>query len=683
MNFCNTANLNLESRLRESYGSVDVLIGRAKKGELSCQIDLGDAYSEGVEGFVEKDTEKAIGWLDTAIQNGCFNPYVLLKLGELLGLTREPHNQRKAYDLYHKAARLGSTCAQLNLAEMYRCGVEGVVNKDIKEAFEWYKKAAGESTVEYNTERGTEGLLIAGTTSKMGNAVVDFRQDALTQLYANYLVGDCPEGKPQPTKAVHYLTRAAELGNTEAQLNLGKIYLDGDCEQSKDLKKAKRWLEKASAGGNAVALELLQQSKMSDDKGHDASEVSTEAFKQALDIMTEKFSQRATAAKHPLAISNPVAFSEEMLHQYDWSPTARIYLQAYKLVKNGLEVLKKSNFTDERGITLIAHGYLTENSIFQAFPMIYELSSHILQLCREILIKKPGFFEGLLLSYALQGIIREKISDEQVRSDSQKIICIMNLINFIHKAEPNSLPCEHPFEFDKNYSSWLHVLYEHLASLYTISGAIKLGAEAAENSVKWCTAYCDAKRALGYLMMLLYVSRNVSEREDSSHQLPEEFLRLDNQQPHEREISKYDSWTAEKLRDTAVKVLKEYLVEAPPCYKTYPNACYYLANIHFLEGNRDEFRKYFELGQDAEEKRLPFLDPINLPLKDGIAPYYQLFVNVKIQPMCGNKACTKKVREHNLKFCGQCGMKKYCSKECQKADWKNHKPYCTATKKLG
>ena len=101
---------------------------------------------------MEKDTEKAIGWLDTAVQNGCTLSSVMQELGQLLDFTGEPHNQRKAYDLYHKAARLGSTPAQLNLAEMYRCGVEGAVNIDIKEAFEWYRKAAGETTIEYGTE---------------------------------------------------------------------------------------------------------------------------------------------------------------------------------------------------------------------------------------------------------------------------------------------------------------------------------------------------------------------------------------------------------------------------------------------------------------------------------------------------------------------------------------------------
>ena len=84
--------------------------------------------------------------------------------------------------------------------------------------------------------------------------------------------------------------------------------------------------------------------------------------------------------------------------------------------------------------------------------------------------------------------------------------------------------------------------------------------------------------------------------------------------------------------------------------------------LYLLERNMDEFRKYFELGQDAEEKRLPFFENVDLPLKDMIAPVYQLFANVKIKAMCGNKACNKKVKESDLKSCGQCGMQKYCCK---------------------
>ncbi len=376
--------------------------------------------------------------------------------------------------------------------------------------------------------------------------------------------------------------------------------------------------------------------------------------------MGEKLRQRAEAKVHPFAITQPVAFSEEMLSQFDWSPTARYHLQAYRLVKEGLEILYKSNFTDGKGISLIAYGYLTENSILQAFPQIQNfLLPKILQLCEETLFKNPCFFEGLLLSFALCGYESAgKVSIEKnCKFDSKKLRCITNLIHLIQKAEPNSLPAKEPFEFDKNYSSWLHVLYYHMAAIYTIAEAAEEAAEAFENSLKCCPSYYDAKRGLGYNLLSLYCSRDVKGRQD----VPTE-LRSRNKKLHDREVSKYDSWTAINVKETAVKVLQEYLVEAPRCYKSYPNACYYLAQFALLDENMNEFRKFFELGQDAEQKRLPFFNPVDLPIKDMMTPMYQLFANVKQRVRCGNKACTKKVKESDLKSCSRCGNQKYCSK---------------------
>ncbi|PFX20424.1 Uncharacterized protein YbeQ [Stylophora pistillata] len=659
----NLANFDMGKRYIAKYGSVEYLITQAKNGNTSAQVDLGIAYGVGVRDFVEKDSEKAFGWLNAAVENGCTSPSIIGKVAELHDLKGTTQHQLKAYELYLKAALLGFPNSQINLAEMYRCGVEGIVNEDLKEAFKWYKIAADESVRDVNTDLEALGLLLPGAMSNMGNTFGDDRQRALRFLYKCYLEGDCPEGKPQPTKAVYYLTRAAELGDTWAQLNVGKIYLNGSCEQIKDFKKAKRWLEKASASGHVEAKELLQECPSDDNTKHDSSEVATEAFKQSFDILGEKFRQRAEANKHPFAIFKPVAFSEKMLHLYNWSPTGRVYLQAYKLVKEGFEVLCKSNFTDERGITLIAHGYLTENSILQAFPQIQNLLlPKILELCEESLNKSPCFFEGLHLSFALRDCTMGKRSKESCEDDVKAIMCIMNLINFIQKAEPNSPPSEEPFEFDKNYSSWLHVLYFQLAAMYTISDATRQAAEAFENSLKCCPSFHEAKTGLGYSLMLLYLSKKSFERKEASHKLPKVLLRVNKKQHKDRDISKYDSWTAEKLRNSAVKVLKEYLTEAPQCQKKYPNACYYLANIHYVEGNIEEFRKYFELGQDAEEKRLPFMAAINLPLKDFMAPFYQHFPHVKERARCGNKACTKKVKEIDLKSCGGCSKQKYCSK---------------------
>ena len=254
MDFSRKAGLNVEKYYKDSYGSVENLICLARNGNVTAQRDLGMAYSQGIENFVEKDMEKATGWLHSAVDNGCVHPLIFTRLGELLDLTGTPHYQRKANEMYQRAAKLGCAESQLNLAEMYRCGVEGVVNEDIKEAFEWYKKAADESEVEATTGYGGIDRYIVGTMKRVGNG--ETRLDALRLLHRYYLEGDCPEGRPQPTKAVYYLTRAAELGDTEAQLKLGQVHMTESCEQIKDVKKAKRWLGKAAASGNVMASQV-------------------------------------------------------------------------------------------------------------------------------------------------------------------------------------------------------------------------------------------------------------------------------------------------------------------------------------------------------------------------------------------------------------------------------------------
>ena len=397
-----------------------------------------------------------------------------------------------------------------------------------------------------------------------------------------------------------------------------------------------------------LCFQLLQECEHSDTSQDDAS-ICKDDVLQALDIQFEKQRQRSEANLHPFAIPEPVAFSEEMLSQFHWSPTARIYLQALKLVKEGFEILYKSNFTNGRGISLIARGFLTENSILQAFPIQRSILPPLFQLCEKNLKKNPSFFEGHVVALAFHHFERKR-SLESSKVDLKKTMCIKNVIDLIQQAEPDSVPPTDPFTFDKNYSSWLHMLYEHLGAIYIVADDCEKAAEAFDNSLKCCPSYFYSKRGIGYSLMLLYLSRLYSGNEEKK------------QKPEERKISKFASWTNEELVDTAEKILKEFLVEAPPCCKTYPNVCYYLAKLAFANKKINEFKKYYELGQDAEEKRLSFLAPLNLPLKDGMYTAYQLFAGVKDSVTCGNSACIKKVEERDLKTCGGCGHQKYCSK---------------------
>ena len=52
--------------------------------------------------------------------------------------------------------------------------------------------------------------------------------------------------------------------------------------------------------------------------------------------------------------------------------------------------------------------------------------------------------------------------------------------------------------------------------------------------------------------------------------------------------------------------------------------------------------------------------------------------NDKREIVCSNPSCQKKWVQGlpSFKSCSQCGQAKYCSKECQKAHWKQHKRSC-------
>ena len=375
--------------------------------------------------------------------------------------------------------------------------------------------------------------------------------------------------------------------------------------------------------------------------------------------MAEKLKQKCGI--HPLAILQPVMFSEEMLSEFDWSPTAKIYLEAFKLVKEGCEILHKSNFTDERGISLIAYGYLTENSILQAFPRSNVEKTKVFRLCEITLKKNLHFFEGLVILFAFQGTER-KISIESHKVDHKRIMCLENIINFIQNDKPDSPPPQEPFKFDDSYTSWLHILYFLLGGLYIVADQFEDAAEAFEYSLKCCPSYFPAKRGLGYCLQKLYISMICAEMGNNRKGDSTEVLLDQQHEALRRNVSKYSLWTKEQLFDGAEKTLKEFLAEAPPCWKTYPNACYYLAQLALYTKNMVEFKKSYELGQDAEEKRLPFFNPVDLPLKDRMTPTYQLFANVKLPVMCGNRMCTKDIKENKLLTCSSCRKQKYCGK---------------------
>ena len=64
-------------------------------------------------------------------------------------------------------------------------------------------------------------------------------------------------GAKDVTKALEYLTRAAEQGSQYAQYTLGKLYLMGE-DMSQDREQAYSWLWESAAQGNEYARFLLE-----------------------------------------------------------------------------------------------------------------------------------------------------------------------------------------------------------------------------------------------------------------------------------------------------------------------------------------------------------------------------------------------------------------------------------------
>jgi hypothetical protein len=50
--------------------------------------------------------------------------------------------------------------------------------------------------------------------------------------------------------------------------------------------------------------------------------------------------------------------------------------------------------------------------------------------------------------------------------------------------------------------------------------------------------------------------------------------------------------------------------------------------------------------------------------------------NLKACKTCGKLKAELSKEEKKLKTCGKCKRVAYCSKECQKKDWKGHKKNC-------
>lgn len=169
----------------------------------------------------------------------------------------------KAFEIYYILAKDNNdTKAQYNTALMFLKG-QGV-NKSNKDALYWYTKAANQNHAPsqyalgymYQKDAKTNPTLIKQAQYWYGRAMKNNFREAYTNMAFLYYNGYAKIIPKDIHKAIILFTKAAEMGDSNAQLNLGIIYGWSD-EILKNKLKSYSYLKQALENGNGQAGNYL------------------------------------------------------------------------------------------------------------------------------------------------------------------------------------------------------------------------------------------------------------------------------------------------------------------------------------------------------------------------------------------------------------------------------------------
>jgi len=183
-------------------------------------------YCAGISAYKQKDYARAKSLFESAGAGGSGGAYGVLgymyETGR--GVAADPN---RAFHYYQQSAQLGNGDGMPSLGRCYESGIG--VAKNQAEAQKWYKAAAA------------NGVNPGVRMSKRNEPdQADFEAGKRLYFAKNY------------TSALTYFRRAADAGNTDAILQLGYQYENGEGLTKSDAEAAK-WYLRAAQAGNAIA----------------------------------------------------------------------------------------------------------------------------------------------------------------------------------------------------------------------------------------------------------------------------------------------------------------------------------------------------------------------------------------------------------------------------------------------
>lgn len=280
----------------QSYAvALEYYIDAAKQGNVKAQSALGEMYAKG-QG-TKPSLRKSRKWYDIAARKGdAASQYAMGKIYEKgLGVRANPQGAKGLYhsasfqgnpdaeysranlmmtdptrpidsvmDLYKRASKKKHIDATLTLAKIHYNGLYGQ-DKDYIKARDYFTRAHEIGCLEATRNLGRIYYYGHGVARNMEQSSKYFLSAALmgddTSQYYCGLLRAYDLAAMDGTSAKEWFTRAANQGNVDAQLELGKIFQYGLYGEYQNLDKAKDYYKRAAKGGNREAQNLLDQLK--------------------------------------------------------------------------------------------------------------------------------------------------------------------------------------------------------------------------------------------------------------------------------------------------------------------------------------------------------------------------------------------------------------------------------------
>lgn len=198
---------------KDTTEGIRLLKEAAKKESIDAIFNLGIIYESGLYG-VTPNIEKAVKYYEYGSLKE--DPDCMNNLGHILEMSEKyPHDFKRAFELYSKAAEQGNGRAYNNLGTCYKRAIG--IDKDAQKAIENYEKAIKNGCME-----------------------------GYWNLYLYYIDDICT---PRDlTKAIEWLIKGDQAGMLQCTYQLSKHYMNGDGVES-NAKKYFECLYKASNKG--------------------------------------------------------------------------------------------------------------------------------------------------------------------------------------------------------------------------------------------------------------------------------------------------------------------------------------------------------------------------------------------------------------------------------------------------